>query len=166
MARRITRYLVLAALGFLVACSDQNDLLLVGEWEGTRFTTSVPVDENLDGVKNTDLKLEMSCISMEAVFSSAGKFILHSTDPTYDVQVVNGQVVLTPTGCNLLTETGRWRLNEETLQLHLDFDAQGNNNRAALDVEIELSETLLVLKNLFYSDEDELITFSVEFRSK
>lgn len=155
------------ALALLLGCSDDTiDSLLVGNWEGISFTTSVPVDENNDGEKNTDLKQEMDCISMEAEFTAAGRFSLVSTDATYDIEIVNGEVVLVPTGCTNITETGHWTLNSRSTLLQLGFSIPGKDEPTLVDVPIELTENRLVMKDLFFSDDEGLVTFTVEFRRR
>ena len=162
MLRKIILYFFLI---FLIGCSkDEINSPINGKWEAFSFITSVPVDDNQDGVKNTDLKKEMECVAMEANFSSNGKFTLESTDITYDVAVVDGSVVLTPTGCGIQTENGNWSLNESSTILFLEFKVEGNPETTSVNVNIDLSENQLVFKDLLYKEKPELISYTIEFK--
>jgi hypothetical protein len=159
------KVIISLALLVLLGCSkDKIDSYINGQWEAVSFTTSEPVDENMDGVKNTDLKLEMDCVTMNANFSSDGNFTLESTDVTYDITYVDGKVVLKPTGCGVQTEKGTWSVNESTTVLFLEFKVEGKDETTAVDVNIELSENRLVLKDLFYKEDTETITYTIEFK--
>lgn len=147
----------------LSGCSDNEiDSPLVGNWKGVRFTASEPVDENGDGNTHTDLKKEMDCVSMEAKFTGKGNFTITSTDATYDIQIVNGEVVLIPTGCSSIDETGKWSLNANDTLLFLEFKIQGKDEPTIVEVQIELSARSLLMKDLLFND-DGSITYSVEF---
>jgi len=161
MNRRIAFFMVLV---FFTGCSkDKIDSLITGKWEAVNFTTSVPVDENGDGIENTDLTKEMSCVSMHANFSSNGKFTLESTNVTYDITYVDGKVVLKPSGCGVQTEKGTWNMNETSTMLFLEFIIDGKDEPEPVDINIELSENRLVLKDLFYEETEETITYTIEF---
>ncbi len=151
---------------FVIGCSkDKTESELTGNWEAVKFTTSIPVDENLDGIKNTDLKQEMDCVSMKANFSSNRKFTLESTDITYDITIVDGKVVLTPKGCGVQNENGTWAINDASTILMLDFIVAGKEETSSLDIAIELSKNKLILKDLFFKEEDSAtITYTVEFQ--
>lgn len=159
------RIIILILIMFAVSCSkDKSDSILVGEWEATTFTTSVPVDENMDGIKDTDLKKEMDCVSMKARFLSNGKFSLESTNVTYDISIINGEVVLTPKGCGVEVETGVWSINQSSTMLYLEFTVDGKNESTPLDISINLSDDKLVFKDLFYDEDTQIITYTVEFK--
>lgn len=145
-------------------CSkDSNNSSLTGNWVGVSFTTSIPVDENHDGTANTDLTREMDCLSMEAEFTTHGNFSITSTDVSYEVEIVNGEVVLVPTGCGSYTETGGWSLDAASTLLSLEFEVAGNPETTTVDVQIDLSNDKLIMKNLLYSEDSVRITYSVEF---
>lgn len=159
--------ILLIALITLAGCVKEDiNSPLVGEWTGISFTTSVPVDVNQDGVANTDLMQEMNCVSMEAKFTGSGNFSIISTDETYDISFVDGKVVLTPTGCGSYTEIGNWSLNDASTQLSLEFTIAGKDEPTIVDVQIDLTDQILVMKDLFYDDDSLLITYSVEFRKQ
>ena len=102
---------------------------------------------------------------MEANFSSSGKFTLKSTSVTYDISVVNGEVILTPSGCSAQTENGTWSIDESSTHLFLEFVVEGNPEKTLLTVEIELSGNQLVMKDLYYKEVDsETVTYTIEFR--
>lgn len=163
---KIVKWTLVTTLLLVFACSkDEINSPLVGTWTGVSFTASEPVDENLDGVAHTDLKEEMDCVSMEAVFTSRGNFSLTSTDATYDVQVIDGKVVLVPTGCSRSTESGNWSLNELETLLTLSFEIAGKDEPTVVEIPIELSASRLVMKELLFS-ENPLVTFTVEFIRK
>lgn len=160
----IVRFIGLCVLLFFFACSkDEINSPLTGEWTAVSFTTSEPVDENQDGVAHTDLKQENACVSMEADFTTHGRFSITSGDAAYKVEIVDGKVVLIPDGCTSTTETGHWSLNENSALLFLEFDIPGKEEPTLVEVKIELTEKRLVMKELLYS-ENPLITYSVEFR--
>jgi len=151
---------------FLFACSkDEDDSPLVGKWDAVSFMASEAVDENGDGVTNIDLSEEIDCVAMEASFTAAGRFSIISSDATYDVQIVDGKVILVPTGCASTTETGHWTLNENSTILSLEFDIAGKEESYQMEIQIDLSNDWLVLKDLPYSD-DGSITYTVEFQKK
>ena len=159
------KVIISLALLVLLGCSkDKIDSVINGKWEAVSFTTSAPVDENMDGIKNTDLKKEMDCVTMKANFSSNGDFTLESTDVTYDITYVDGEVVLNPTGCGVQTEKGTWSVNESTTVLFLEFKVDGRDETTPVNVSIELSENRLVLKDLFYKEDLETITYTIEFK--
>ena len=161
LKRTIIFILIILAVG----CSkDKMDSLLVGNWEAITFTASIPVDENMDGIKNTDLKKEMDCVSMNVSFSANGKFILESTNVTYDISIVDGEVILSPNGCGVETERGTWDLNPSSTILYLEFMIEGKDKTTLLDVDIDLLENKLVLKDLFYDEDTEIVTYTVEFK--
>ena len=167
LSYRLLRYPIMATLLIIAACSkDEISSPLVGKWEGISFTTSAPVDENKDGIAHTNLKEEMECVSMEAGFSSGGNFTITSTEDTYDIEIVNSEVVLTFKGCSDAEENGRWSLNENNTMLYLEFKIPGNPEPVFVDVQIELAENQLVMKDLLYSDDEKLITYSVIFSRK
>ena len=95
--RLILKYLrcpLFVALLIQAACSkDEPDSPLVGKWEGISFTVSAPVDENMDGIAHTDLTEEMECAMMNASFSGSGSFTITSAEDTYDINIVDGEVV-------------------------------------------------------------------------
>lgn len=154
-------------LAGIAGCSkNSDDTLLPGKWVGVSFTTSAPVDENLDGTANTDLTLEMDCLSMEAEFTPRGNFSITSTDVTYEVEIVNGEVVLVPTGCGSYTETGKWTLDAASTLLSLAFEVAGNPQTTTVDVQIDLSDDALIMKDLLYSQDSVKITYAVEFRKQ
>ena len=161
--RKVAFYILLI---IAVGCSeDKFDSPINGKWEAISFMISIPVDVNLDGTKNTDLKKEMDCVSMEANFSSSGKFTLESTSTTYDITVVNGEVVLTPSGCSVQKENGTWSIDESLTHLFLEFIVEGNPENTLLTIEIELLGDQLVMKDLYYDELDsETITYTVEFK--
>lgn len=162
----IVKWLFAMVLLLVFACSkDEFDSPLTGEWEGVSFIASEPVDENGDGEAHTDLLQEIECVSMKAEFTSHGRFSIISTDASYDVQIVNGEVVLIPNGCTGTTETGHWTLNDNSTVLSLEFDIPGKDEPTLVEINIELSATRLVMKDLLFS-EDPLITYSVEFEKK
>jgi len=151
----------------IVGCSKDNDnSLLPGKWVSVSFTTSVPVDENADGTANTDLSLEMDCLSMEAEFTSRGNFSITSTDVTYEIEFVNGEVVLFPTGCGSYTEKGNWNIDAASTLLSLEFEVAGNPQTTAIDVQIDLTDNSLIMKDLLYSEDSVRITYAVEFRKR
>ncbi len=159
--------IVFAVILFLFfACSkDENDSPLVGKWNAVSFMASEAVDENGDGETNIDLSEEIDCVAMEASFTAAGRFSIISSDATYDVQIVDGKVVLVPTGCSSTTETGHWTTNESSTILYLEFDIAGKEDPYLMEIQIEVSNDWLVLKDLSYSD-DGSITYTVEFEKK
>jgi len=160
----IVRFICLSALLFFFACSkDEINSPLTGEWMAVSFTTSEPVDENQDGVAHTDLKQENDCVSIEADFTTHGRFSIISSDAAYKIEIVDGKVVLIPDGCTSTTETGHWSLHEDSTLLFLEFDIPGKDEPTLVEVKIELTEQRMVMKELPYS-EDPLITYSVEFR--
>ena len=50
--------------------------------------------------------------------------------------------------------------------LYLEFKIPGNPEPVFVDVQIELAENQLVMKDLLYSDDEKLITYSVIFSRK
>ncbi len=163
---RADKWILAAFLLLAIACSkDEINSPLVGTWKGVSYTASEAVDENMDGESHADLTEEMDCVSMEAEFSSSGQFSITSSDATYDVQVINGEVVLIPTGCDSTTETGSWSMNETSSVLYLEFEISGKDEAFLVEIQIELSEQRLVMKNLPFSD-DGKITYTVEFARK
>lgn len=161
----------LPLLGFILimaACSkDELNSPLVGKWEGVSFTTSQPVDENMDGTAHTDLTEEMECVKLEASFSASGNFTISSAEDTYDIDIVNGEVILTHTGCSNFEENGSWNVNETNTELYLEFKVAGNPEVTFVDVRIELSENQLIMKDLFYNEiDEEIITYTVIFARK
>lgn len=166
LSSEYVRVVFLILLLVAAGCSDNEiNSPLVGEWEGIRFMASEPVDENGDSTAHTDLKEEMDCVSMQATFRSNGNFILTSYEATYDIDIVNGEVILTPTGCSPIEETGRWYLNESSSILSLEFNVPGKDAPTRVEVNIQLSAERLILINLPFSD-DGSITYSVEFQRK
>lgn len=164
--RNSTRLLLFATLVILAACSkEEAETPLVGDWEGISFTTSEAVDENSDGTSHTDLYEEMDCVSMTASFTARGNFTFTSTDATYDIDIINGEVVLTPTGCTPIDETGKWSLNDAETILYLEFSVPGKDDPTIIEVQIELSDQKLILKDLWFAD-DGSITYAVEFKRK
>ncbi len=161
--RKAALYILLI---IVFGCSkDKIDSPINGKWEAISFTTSIPVDVNLDGTKNTDLKKEMSCVSMKANFSSRGNFTFESTSVTYDISVVNGEVILKPSGCGVQNENGTWKTDESLTQLFLEFIVEGNPEKTPLTVAIELSGDRLVMKDLYYKEvNSETVTYSIEFK--
>ena len=169
--RQILKYLrwpLFVALLILAACSkDELDSPLVGKWEGISFIASAPVDENMDGIAHTDLTEEMECAMMNASFSGGGSFTITSAEDTYDIDIVDGEVVLTHTGCSDVQEKGSWITNEINTLLYLEFKVPGNPESTLVEVEIELTDDQLIMKNLFYSENDEeIITYTVVFARK
>jgi len=158
---------ILFLLTGIISCSkDSDNSLLTGKWVGVSFTTSVPVDENNDGTANTDLSLEMDCLSMEAEFTSRGNFSITSTDVTYEIEIVNGEVVLVPTGCGSYTETGNWNLDAASTLLSLEFEVAGNPQTTTVDVQVDFTDNTLIMKDLLYSEDSVRITYAVEFRKR
>ncbi len=166
MRKHIKSVVIYCLLLLMISCSkDKIDSPITGKWEAISFTTSIPVDANMDGTKNTDLKKEMGCVSMDANFSSSGKFTLESTSVTYDISVVNGEVVLKPSGCGVQKENGTWSIDESSTQLFLEFVVAGKDETTPLTVEIELSQDRLVMKDLYYKEVDlETVTYTIEFK--
>ena len=156
--------LLVLILVLFFSCSKDEEFNspLVGNWNGISYTTSAPVDENMDGTAHTDLKQEMECVSIKASFTSRGNFTITSAEDTYDIDIINGEVILTHTGCSSYEENGTWSLNESNTLLYLEFEIPGNPETTLVEVQIELSENHLVMKNLDYS-EDGSITYTVEF---
>lgn len=161
--KNFTRLLLFIILAFLAGCSKDSEEPLVGNWTAVSFTTSLPVDENDDGTAHTDLYDEIECVSMEASFTERGNFSIVSTDQTYEVQIVNGEVKLIPTGCGSYTEKGRWTLNAASDLLSLEFVIDGNPETTVVDVPVELSTDRLLMKELLFSEDSVRITYSVEF---
>jgi len=160
----IGKCLVAAILVLFFSCSKNDvDSPLVGTWQGLSYIASEPVDENGDGVAHADLSEEMNCVLIEADFTSEGNFSLTSSDATYDVQIVDGKVVLVPTGCTSTSETGSWTLNETSDVLHLAFEVAGKDEPYLMDIQIVLSEQQLIMNDLPYND-DGTITYTVEFQ--
>lgn len=163
---RVKIFFLLATLAAMFSCSDDElNSPLTGTWEGVSFTASEAVDENQDGVAHTDLKEENDCVSMEAEFTSHGRFSITSSDISYDISIVNGEVVLTPKGCVSTTESGHWSLDANATMLILEFDIEGKDDPTVVNIQIELSDQNLVMKDLLYS-EDPPITYTVEFHKK
>lgn len=164
--KKVVRLLLFSMLVILASCSkDESETPLIGEWEGFSFITSEPVDENMDGTAHSDLFEEMDCVSIKASFTARGNFTVTSFEATYDIEVVDGEVILTPTGCSPVDETGKWNLNDIETILYLEFDVPGKDEPTLVDVQIELSEQILVMKGLPFSD-DGSITYTVEFKRK
>ena len=161
-----SRVFVLFLIALIFGCNDNEiDSPIVGNWVGVNFTASEPVDENGDGTAHTDLKQELDCVSMEASFSGKGNFTITSADATYDIQIVDGEVILIPTGCNSIEETGKWSLNANDTVLLLEFKIPGKDEPTIVEVQIELSAQSLFMKDLLFND-DGSITYSVEFEKK
>ncbi|HPF50697.1 MAG TPA: hypothetical protein PK335_03935 [Draconibacterium sp.] len=159
----ISKHLLAAILVLFFSCSKDNmDSPLVGTWQGLSYIASEPVDENGDGEAHADLSEEMDCVLIEAEFTSQGNFLLTSSDATYDVQIIAGKVVLVPTGCTSTSENGSWTLNETSDVLHLQFEIAGNDEPYLMDIQIELSQQQLIMKDLPYND-DGSITYTVKF---
>lgn len=159
----IIRLVCLIILLSVFACSkDEINSPLNGEWTAVSFITSEPVDENQDGVANTDLKLENDCVSMKADFTSRGRFSIVSSDAAYKVEIIDGKVVLIPDGCTSTSETGHWSLNENSTLLLLEFDIPGKDEPTLVEVKIELTDQRLVMKELPYNNGGS-ITYTVEF---
>ena len=145
------------------ACSkDEINSPLIGKWTGISYIASEPVDENLDGEAHADLQEEIDCVLIEAEFTSRSRFSLTSSDASYDVQVIDGKVVLVPTGCTSTSENGSWTLNETSDVLTLEFVIPGKDEPFLMNVQIDLSEQHFVMKDLPYND-DGSITYTVEF---
>ena len=164
--KNIFRLLVLVVVIVLAGCSDDElSSPLVGDWEGISFITSAPVDENGDGTAHTDLNEEMDCVSMEASFHASGNFSITSYEATYDIDIVDGEVILTPKGCSSIDENGHWTLDDSNTALYLEFNVPGKDDPTLIEIEIELSDQRLLMKNLFFSENgEEVITYTVEFR--
>jgi len=157
--------LALILLLFFSCSKDEINSPLNGKWKGMTYIASEPVDENGDGEAHADLTEEMDCVLIEAEFTSRGNFSLVSSDATYDVQVIDGKVVLVPTGCTSTSETGTWTINETSDVLYLEFEIAGKDEPYLMEVQIELSEQYFVMKDLPYND-DGSITYTVEFEKK
>jgi hypothetical protein len=156
-------FFVLLAIAF--SCSkDEIDSPLVGHWEATSFTASEPIDDNGDGIKNTDLIKELECISMAIDFSSKGKVSIETTEVTYDFTSVDGNLVLTPKGCGPLTEKGTWNNNDASTQLFIDFIVEGSTETTSLTIDISVTENRLVLKDLIFEESPKRITYTVELK--
>ncbi len=161
--KNISRLLIIFTVTLLAGCSKDSEKPLVGNWTAVSFTTSLPVDENGDGIALTDLYDEIECVSMEASFTERGNFSIVSTDQTYEIEIVNGEVKLIPTGCGAYTEKGRWTLNAASTLLSLEFVVDGNPETTVVDVPVEISPERLVMKELLFSEDSVRITYSVEF---
>ena len=160
---KISKWLPALILLFIFACSkNEVNSPLNGKWRGVSYIASEPVDENMDGEANADLSQEIDCVSIEAEFTSHGHFSLTSSDATYDVQIIDGKAVLVPTGCTSTSENGNWTLDETSTVLYLEFNIPGKDEPYLMEVQIELSEQQLVMKDLPYKD-DGSITYTVEF---
>lgn len=163
---KISKWLLALVLLFIFACSkDETNSPLNGKWTGISYIASEPVDENGDGEAHADLSEEIDCVLIEAEFASHGNFTLISSDATYDVQIIDGKVVLVPTGCTSTSETGTWTLNETSDILYLEFEIAGKDEPFLMEVQIDLSEQFFVMKDLPYND-DGSITYTVEFEKK
>jgi len=160
---KICKWLPAVILLLIFSCSkDEINSPLNGKWRGISYIASEPVDENMDGEAHADLSEEIDCVLIEAEFTSRGHFSLTSSDATYDVQIINGEVVLVPKGCTSTSENGSWTLNETSTVLYLEFDIPGKDEPYLMEVQIDLSEQHLVMKDLPYKD-DGSITYTVEF---
>ena len=149
------------------SCSiDEIDSLLVGTWDANSFITSEPVDENGDGIKNIDLKKEMECVAMVVDFSSRGEFSIESTDAIYDFNYVDGKLVLEQKGCGVQHEKGNWNINASSTKLFLEFIIDGNDQANLVEVNIELTESLFIMKDLVFDEGENTITYTVEFARK
>ncbi|WP_167611377.1 DUF5004 domain-containing protein [Maribellus sediminis] len=162
--KKAIRLLLFSVFVITASCSkEESETPLAGDWEAISFTTSEPVDENGDGTSHTDLFEEMDCVMMEASFTSRGNFTTTSFDATYDIDIVDGEVILTPTGCTPIDENGKWSLNDTETTLFLEFNVPGKDDPTLVQVQVEISAQRLVLKDLWFSD-DGSITYRVEFR--
>lgn len=162
--KKAIRLLLFSFFVITVSCSkEESETPLTGDWEAISFTTSEPVDENGDGTSHTDLYEEMECVMMEASFTPRGNFTTTSFDATYDIDIVDGEVILTPTGCTPIDENGKWSLNDNETTLFLEFNVPGKDDPTLVEVQVEISAQRLVLKDLWFSD-DGSITYRVEFR--
>ena len=160
------RLLLFFALVLLAACSDDElSSPIVGNWEGISFTASMPVDENGDGTAHINLKEEMDCVAMEAGFTARGNFSITSYEATYDIDIVDGEVILTPSGCSSIDESGHWTLNDASTILYLEFIVAGKDEAALVEVSVDLSDQQLIMKDLPFGD-DGSITYTVEFKRK
>ncbi len=130
-----------SVLVIIVSCSkEESETPLVGDWEAISFTTSEPVDENGDGTSHTDLYEEMDCVLMEASFTSRGNFTTTSFDANYDIDIVDGEVILTPTGCTPFDENGKWSLNDTETTLYLEFQVPGKDDPTLVEVQVEITD--------------------------
>lgn len=150
-----------------VSCSkDEIDTPIVGRWEAISFITSEPVDENLDGNKNTDLSKELDCIAMTINFSASGKISIETNEVTYEITTVDGEVVVVPNGCSPITENGTFSLNDASTKLFIDFVVEGTNETTPVTIDISLSDNQLTLKDLIYEENPNTITYTVELKKK
>jgi len=157
------RLLLLFAFVVLAACSDDElNSPIVGDWEGISFTTSIPVDENGDGTAHVNLEEEMDCVAMKAGFTARGNFSITSYEASYNIDIVDGEVILTHTGCSSIDETGNWTLNDASTVLYLEFIVAGKNEPTLVEVSVDLSDRQLIMKNLPFS-EDGSVTYTIEF---
>lgn len=157
---------VLVFFSILLSCSKEevsNDPL-VGTWEATSFITSVPVDENGDGVKNTDLMEEVGCISMRCGFGINGSVSIESSHMTYEIDIVDGKVVMTPKGCEASTERGTWTVNDAYTQLAIDFVLDGSGALNSVSIDITLTESQLIMKDMVYEEGEEPVLYTIEFK--
>jgi hypothetical protein len=102
---------------------------------------------------------------MKASFTARGNFTITSSEATYNIDIIDGELLLTPTGCTTTNEIGKWSLNDASSVLYLEFDISGKDDPTSVEVQIELSDQKLVLKNLPFS-KDGSITYTVEFKRK
>lgn len=144
----------------------KSDSLIVGKWEATDFFTSVPVDENKDEIKNTNLKEEVECIAMEINFRSNGALSIESTNMTYDISFENGEVILKPKGCEGEIQNGKWSINENSTLLFIEFNSSTNENPDVSNIDIELTNKQLILKDMVYEEGENPITYSIKFKRK
>jgi hypothetical protein len=156
--------LLLLFIVFLItSCSkDEINSPLVGKWKGIEFTASVAVDENGDGVKNTDLKKELDCISMDLDFGGGGSVKIATTQVIYDVTVENGEVIITPKGCGEDIKRGTWEVNEAHTLLQFEFVFDASQEPDRVTVQMELTGNRLVLRNLIYADVEPPVFYTVE----
>lgn len=150
-----------------VSCSkDEIDSPLVGRWEAISFITSEPVDENMDGIKNSDLAKELDCIAMTIDFSASGKISIETNEVTYEITTVDGEVVVLPNGCGPITEHGTFSLNDASTKLFVDFIVEGSNETTPVTIDISLSDNQLILHDLIYEENPNTITYTVELKKK
>ncbi|MEN8118286.1 MAG: hypothetical protein ABFS16_14970 [Bacteroidota bacterium] len=151
----------------LISCSEnESDSPIVGSWEAISFVTSKPVDENEDGIKNTDLKKELDCIAMDIDFNAKGDINIETTQVKYDISVENGEVIVKPSGCGVENKNGTWDINKLNTKIYLEFIFDESQEPDRVTIDIELTEQQLVLKDMIYEEGDFPITYTVEFKRK
>ena len=62
------------------------------------------------------------------------------------------KLFLAHTGCSDVQEKGSWSINEINTLLYLEFKVPGNPESTLVEVEIELTNDQLIMKDLFYSE--------------